>query len=115
MEIIVRSARIDQTIMPLLITNGAITRRLRRSKNHVTQSLLDQYIERRFVNCCFRQPHRLRLAPETILKVCDSPNNLRQAIPMVGQRQYRMSVLLRSSVTIARYRASALLVGSNYA
>src|SRR6185369_10544947 len=53
MKIAVRATRIDRAIVnigPSLITKRAITRRLRRRKNHIPQTLLDQHVERRIVD-----------------------------------------------------------------
>src|SRR5262245_21065200 len=71
-------------IMPLLLTQTPYPPCLPRCENRETNAMLGENIERRKIDSRFRQPHSLRRASETMLEVCDPPNDLCLFIPLVG-------------------------------
>src|ERR1043165_4314506 len=69
-------------------------------EDHITKTLLDQQRERCIVCRSFGQPQCFRVTTKAKTKIRYAPNDLRQSIALVAQRQYRMTVSLSDRVAM---------------
>src|SRR5205085_5377461 len=115
-EILVRDARVNvaaRNIAPVVLARveRAHARGLKGREYTVAQALFDEHVERRVVARGLGEPERFGLAPEAEPEVGQAPANLRAAVALVAQGEYRVVVALRYRVAVAAAPSHALAVG----
>src|SRR4026208_309526 len=87
-----------------------ITLRLIGREDDVTHPRLDQQRQPLIVRSRLRQPERLRFTTKTKTEIRQPPDNLRQTIAFVAERQNRVPVSLRDRVAVTGARLSARFI-----
>src|SRR5258705_1179752 len=103
MHITVSLCRINTTgskVDPRIRVSANSTRLLR-SQDHITQALIYQQRQRRIISRSFRKPQRFGIATETVTKIGETPNNLRQPVAIIAAGQNCVAIGLRNSISMA--------------
>src|SRR2546427_8388215 len=98
-------------ILPLLFANKTHSLRAMRRKHGEANLLLCQDLKRFQIHSYLGQPHPLRIAPESVLKITNAPDDLRRFIPVIGERQDHVVVSLRHGGAMAAEAPAGFPVG----
>ena len=98
-------------ILPLLFANKTHSLRGMRRKHGEANLLLCQDLQRFQIHSRFGHPHPLRIAPKSVLKITNSPDDLRGFVPVIGERQDHVVVSLRHGCAMAAEAPAGFPVG----
>ena len=84
---------------------------LARRENGELDSVFGENFQRFGIDCGFREPHTLRLPPETAFEVGNAPFDLRDLVAPIGQRQNYVVIALCDGRAVTGKMLAALLVG----
>jgi hypothetical protein len=86
----IRAFRVDAAlggVLPGTVREGTHATRLVRRQDRELHARIDQRLDRAGVDRSLRQPHAFRGTLEAMLELAQSPQNLRAAVALVGERQ----------------------------
>ena len=105
-----RVNRVIAHVPPFFFADFSDAFRLRRRENDVFDSLLNQAVDRFFIDAGFREPNGFGGAPEAALEFAEAPDDLRDFVARVCQRNHHVIIHLRNRVAVSVMFLAALAI-----